>query len=312
MKNTRALIILAIAVLAGLGAVLLAFRWLSDQGASKVARVAVASVEINLGQRISSDMVKLVEWPTGSVPEGSYGEPEKLEGRVAQASLQRGEPILETKLAPVGSQGGLSAVIGKGHRAITVRVNDVIGVAGFALPGNFVDIIVNTNREGGSSNGRDQAISKIVLEKIMVLAVAQEVNRDDTKPRVVNAVTLEVTPEQAEKIDLARSVGTLSLVLRNQVDPGESLTAGMTKEDLLELSANATKARAKEADKAAFAAAKPTPAPTVARKPATTRPPQVQAAPARPAASPKSPMPEVSEVDCVGVLNGVRGSRECY
>ncbi len=311
MKNTRALIILAVAVLAGLGAVLLAFRWLSSQNNTKVARVAVAAVELNLGQRISADMVKLVDWPTGSVPEGSYAEADKLDGRVARVSLQRGEPILETKLAPVGSQGGLSAVIGKGHRAITVRVNDVIGVAGFALPGNFVDIIVNTHRDTvNNANNRDQTISKIVLEKILVLAVAQEVNRDDTKPRVVNAVTLEVTPEQAEKIDLARSVGTLSLVLRNQVDPGEASTTGMTKQDLLELGAHSTAAAPGPKETSPVAEAKPKAAAPAVRKPAVARaaPPRQTAVPTAPTAAAQTS----AEVDCVGVLNGLRGSRECY
>ncbi len=307
MKNTRALIVLAVALLAGLGAVALAFRWLSSQPASKVARVAVASSEINLGQRISADMVKLVDWPTGSVPEGSFNEAEKLDGRVARSGLQRGEPVLEVKLAPKGSQGGLSAVIGEGRRAITVRVNDVIGVAGFALPGNFVDIIVNTQRDGTASGQREQAISKIVLERILVLAVAQEVGRDDTKPRVVNAVTLEVTPEQAEKIDLARSVGTLSLVLRNQVDPSDATTAGVTKENLLQSDAQAVADTAKPA-----ADVKPE---AVAVASPVRKAVQKRAKPAPPVSPKPAPTVEAGAVEaaeCVGVLNGLRGSRECY
>ena len=137
-------------------------------------------------------------------------------------------------MARRGTRGGFSAVAAGGKRAITVRVNDVIGVAGFALPGNYVDILVNTTDDtrGGKSN-TDQTISKTVLERILVLAVAQEAARDETKPRVVNAVTLEVTPEQAEKIDLARSVGSLSLVLRNQVDSAPTETIGITKQQLL-------------------------------------------------------------------------------
>ena len=134
-------------------------------------------------------------------------------------ALQRGEPLIESRLAPIGTKGGLSAVVPEGKRAITVRVNDVIGVAGFALPGNFVDVMVNTQEDGGRRGDRDRSISKIVLERILVLAVAQEADRDSTKPKVVNAVTLEVSPTQAEMLDLARSVGTLSLVLRNQTDP---------------------------------------------------------------------------------------------
>ncbi len=301
MKNTRALIVLAVAVLAGLGAVLLASRWLNNQSNSNVSRVAVAAVEINLGQRIAPDMVKMVDWPSDSVPAGSVSDAGTLDGRVARTGLQRGEAILEAKLAPKGTQGGLSAVIGEGRRAITVRVNDVIGVAGFALPGNYVDIIVNTHRDRETGNRRDQAISKIVLERIMVLAVAQEVSRDETKPRVVNAVTLEVTPEQAEKIDLARSVGTLSLVLRNQIDPGDVTTAGVTKETLLE---NEAQAVAVKAEPAAPAPKKPAAAPRGGvRKAVQNRP--------------ASQLPVVRQESedaptCVGVLNGLRGSRECY
>jgi len=109
----------------------------------------------------------------------------------------------------------------------------VVGVAGFALPGNYVDIVVNTVDETAKAANGNNSISKIVLEHILVLAVAQEQNRDETKPKVVNAVTLEVTPEQAEKLDLARSVGSLSLVLRNQIDSSLAATGGSTKKDLL-------------------------------------------------------------------------------
>jgi pilus assembly protein CpaB len=141
--------------------------------------------------------------------------------------LTRGEPLLEAKLAPVGTKGGLSTLIGEGRRAITVKVNEVVGVAGFALPGNYVDVLISTQDDAG------RPISKIVLEKILVLAAAQELSRDDTKPKVVNAVTLEVTPVDAERIDLARSVGTLSLVLRNAADDSNFASTGVTKEQLL-------------------------------------------------------------------------------
>lgn len=115
---------------------------------------------------------------------------------------------------------------------MTVRVNDVVGVAGFALPGTYVDVMVNTHREQG--RGEDAQISKTVLEQVLVLAVAQQASRDETQPKVVSAVTLELTPQDAEKLDLARSVGTLSLVLRNQVDRQRVSTRGSTKQQLLE------------------------------------------------------------------------------
>ena len=233
MRNTRALLMMAAAVIAGLIAVVLASQWISRQSQFGASKVVTLAVDVQLGSRLTPDMVKLVDWPSGSVPTGAFNDPKLLDGRVVKTSLLRGEPVLEGKLAPVGTTGGLSSVVTEGKRAITVRVNDVVGVAGFALPGNYVDIMVSTQSEGARSEGRDNTISKIVLERILVLAVAQEAGRDDTKPKVVNAVTLEVTPDQAERLDVARSVGTLSLVLRNQIDPKEAQTQGATKTMLL-------------------------------------------------------------------------------
>ncbi|MGF6757038.1 Flp pilus assembly protein CpaB [Paraburkholderia sp. GAS334] len=232
MKNSRAVFMLLIATAAGLAAVVFGSRWMVSQASNATTHVVVAASDINLAQRVTPDMLKVVDWPSNAMPPGSFADPQKLDGRVLKESALKGEPILESKLSPAGTLGGLSAVINEGKRAITVRVNDVIGVAGFALPGNYVDIIVNTQKDAGVS--RDQNISKIVLEKILVLAVAQEVGRDETKPKVVDAVTLEVTPGQAETIDLARSIGTLSLVLRNQVDPQALPTAGATRASLLQ------------------------------------------------------------------------------
>ncbi|CAG2156797.1 Flp pilus assembly protein CpaB [Cupriavidus numazuensis] len=233
MRNIRAFVMLLVAALAGLAAVVLASRWMMQQSAGTTTKVVVASTDINLGQRLSPEFIKVVDWPRESLPPGALIDQKTVDGRVTKTSVMRGEPILESKLTPAGTKGGLSAVIADGKRAITVRVNDVVGVAGFALPGSFVDIIVNTQKDAKSEGQHEQSISKIVLEKILVLAVAQEVNRDETKPKVVNAVTLEVSPDEAEKLDLARSVGSLSLVLRNQIDPRPVDTAGATKRSLL-------------------------------------------------------------------------------
>ena len=229
MKGSRALIMLVLALVAGVAAVVLASRWIAQTATpAQPQQVAVAARDIDLGTALTATMLNMVPWPAGAVPKGAFLDRAQLEGRVVTTSILAGEPILEVRLAPVGTKGGLSSVIPEGKRAITVRVNEVVGVAGFALPGNFVDVMVNTADE------EDRPISKIVLEKILVLAVAQEASRDDTKPRVVNAVTLEVSPEQAERLDLARSVGNLSLVLRNQIDRNSTATEGITKRELLE------------------------------------------------------------------------------
>lgn len=222
-----------VSVAIGLGAVVLASRWMSQQANVASSKVVVAAADIDLGTPLTPQMLKVAEWPKGSVPAGATDDIKTLDTRVLKTSVSRGEPVLESKLAPLGSTGGLSAVIKEGNRAMTVRVNDVVGVAGFALPGNFVDIVVNTEDESVKAENVNKSISKIVLERILVLAVAQEQKLDETKPRVVNAVTLEVTPEQAEKLDLARSVGSLSLVLRNQIDSSAVTTEGSTKKNLL-------------------------------------------------------------------------------
>lgn len=294
MKNKRAIVMLAVAVLFGIVAVALAWTWLQSQASANANRVVVATTDVQRGQRLSPDMLKLVERPAKDVPKDAFTDPTLINDRVLKVGIVKGEMLAESKLAPAGTMGGLSALITEGKRAITVRVNDVIGVAGFALPGNYVDVIVHTERDpvaGERTTRGAQHVSKIVLERILVLAVAQEVNRDETKPKVVNAVTLEVTPEQAENLDLARGVGSLSLALRNQIDHTLPDTAGATKSTLLD-----------DLDQIARATVKPEP---VAAAPAKRSAPRARAAATKVAAvAPRR--------DCVSVLNGLQTSQECF
>jgi pilus assembly protein CpaB len=254
MKNTRGYLMMGVALLLAIAAVMVAARWINTRAASATGKVAVAQVDIALGSPLAPEMVTMMDWPASAMPPTAFSDQKLLVGRVARSTILKGEPVMESKLAPPGTQGGLSAVVAQGKRAMTVRVNDVVGVAGFALPGNFVDVLVNTQGEQArnTNDGKDPSISKIVLERILVLAIAQEAHRDDTKPKVVNAVTLELSPEQTETLDLARSVGTLSLVLRNQVDPESATTGGATKTTMLGLRAPAP---------AVVATAKPLPKP---------------------------------------------------
>ncbi len=285
--RSRGVLMLFIALIAGLAAVFMGTRWMQSQRTDE-GKIAVANIDIELGAKISPEMVRMTPWPTTSVPSGAFKEPDKLVGRVMIVAATRGEPLIEGRLAPIGTKGGLSAVVPAGKRAMTVRVNDVIGVAGFALPGTFVDVMVNTQEEGQRGNDSSRSISKIVLERILVLAVAQEANRDETKPKVVTAVTLELTPEQAELLDLARSVGTLSLVLRNQNDTKiTTATNGATKDELLGLA------------KAKVAIAQP---PVVRRR----APQPVTIVPAAPAAPPPPRGP------CVEVIRGLNRVTECF
>ena len=232
MKNAKALGMLVLSMILGLVVTAYAVDWVSRKGTIESNKVVVASSDIELGSKLNLQMLTTVDWPSGSVPQGAFTELKDLQDRVVRISVQRGEAVLSSKLAPIGTQGGLSAVISEGKRAMTVRVNDVVGVAGFALPGNYVDVMVNALQERDGRFEENRQISKTVLEHVLVLAVAQESSRDDTKPKVVNAVTLELSIDDAEKLDLARNVGTLSLVLRNQIDKEPVITTGITKKQL--------------------------------------------------------------------------------
>jgi pilus assembly protein CpaB len=279
---------LIFALLAGALAIVLASHWMRTQSEnSPTTEILVAAVDIPMGATLKPDMVKLSPWPQAARPEGAFSDPQAVRDRVILTDIQKGEPLMARRLAPEGSKGGLTAIVPPGKRAITVRVNDVIGVAGFALPGTYVDVMVNT--EYGHGNSQQEAISKIVLERILVLAVAQDVERDATKPQVTNAVTLEVTPEQAEVLDLARSVGSLSLVLRNQTESQTASTTGVTKDALLGLRQSVASAQAP----APAPAATPLPRPAVAKAaPAAIAPPHAK--------------------DCVEIIRAGARSTECF
>ncbi|SCK30779.1 pilus assembly protein CpaB [Variovorax sp. HW608] len=282
MRNLKAISLMILAVLLGLAAAVYAAGWVARKGSIASNKVVVATVDIELGSRINEQMLSVTDWPSGSLPPGTYSDLKDLQERVAKVGILRGEAVLEGKLAPKGTQGGLSAVISPGKRAMTVRVNDVVGVAGFALPGNYVDVVVHAQQDKGKGE-EARPISKTVLERVLVLAVAQEAGRDDTKPKVVSAVTLELSLEDSEKLDLARSVGTLSLVLRNQIDGDTVATDGITKNQLFGI---------KEAPAAALAPAKV----VSEAKPNAPRP--------RPVALPAS--------QCVEVVQNASRSLSCF
>jgi pilus assembly protein CpaB len=291
MKNIKAIALLVLALVTGLAAAVYAASWVSQRGNIASTKVVVAAVDIELGSKINPQMLTTADWPSESVPPGAFKDVKDIQDRVVKSSVLRGEAVVDRKLSPVGTQGGLSAVIAEGKRAMTVRVNDVVGVAGFALPGNYVDVMVNAQQERGKGEPGNQ-VSMTVLEQVLVLAVAQEASRDDTKPKVVSAVTLELLPGDAEKLDLARSVGTLSLVLRNQLDKQTVATKGVTKNQLLGL-------------QAAIAAAPAPAAPVVQPIQAAIR--RVAAKPATMAMSMSAPPPV-----CVEVIRSGTRALDCF
>ncbi len=181
--------------------------------------VVVAKVEIPAGTRITAEHLTVPQFPRNVIPEGAFATTDKLIDRVATLRISAKEPVTESRLAPVGAAGGLSSVIPEGFRAMTVRVDDVVGISGFIMLGTLVDIVVVT--QPPKSSGQEEMISKIVLQNIKVLASGQNIDKpkkDREVERAVRAVTLQVTPEQAEKLALASGEGKLQLVMRNSVD----------------------------------------------------------------------------------------------
>jgi len=236
MRNKRLIIALTGAVICGLVGVMLVTRYLSNVQAftKDLGNVVVAKAEIPLGEKITAEQLAFAQIPNGAVPEGAFRKLDEVVGRVAITPIGLRETITNMKLAPEGTGAGLSAVIPEGYRAMTVKVDDVVGVSGFIMPGSFVDVvaIVVPLAQAGATNG---PISKIVLQNIKVLASGAKIDspEDQRQPSQVKAVTLQVTPEQVEKLVLAANEGKLQLVMRNYSDQEDTQTKGANKATLL-------------------------------------------------------------------------------
>jgi pilus assembly protein CpaB len=237
MRNKRLILALTGAIICGLLAVMLVTRYISSvqSYAKDLNNVVVAKTEIPLGAKITADQLALAPIPNGSAPEGVFRKIDEAVGRVAVTPIGIREPITNLKLAPAGVGAGLQAVIPEGYRALTVKVDDIVGVSGFVMPGSFVDVVaviipVSTN---AAAQG---PISKIVLQNIKVLASGAKLDQpqDQRQPTDVKAVTLLVTPDQAEKLVLAANESKLQLVMRNFSDQEDSQTTGANKATLLD------------------------------------------------------------------------------
>jgi pilus assembly protein CpaB len=235
MRNKRLLFVLGSAVVFGLLAAVSVSRYLSDAQASgrNMNNVVVAKVNIPLGTKIEAEQLSTAQFPSDAVPEGAFNDAQKLVGRVTVVGVAARETVTDFKLAPEGSQGGISAVIPAGYRAMTVKVDDVIGVAGFLQPGTMVDVLTVIDPPGNTIS--NNPISKIVLQNVKVLASGQNLDKpkDEREADAVKAVTLQVTPDQAEKLALASTEGKLRLMLRNMIDQDDQQTQGADKRSLL-------------------------------------------------------------------------------
>ena len=235
MRNRRLILALTGAVLCGLLGVALITRYIANIQAytRDLGEVVVAKSDIQLGEKITAEQLNLLPMPNGSVPEGAFRKASEVVGRVAITRIGLREPITLSKLAPEGTEGGLSAVIPQGYRAMTVKVDDIVGVSGFIMPGSFVDVVAIIVPPG--DNQSKGPISKIVLQSIKVLASGPKIDTPENQrtPAEVRAVTLQVTPEQAEKLVLAANEGKLQLVMRNYTDQDDAATRGANKNTLL-------------------------------------------------------------------------------
>lgn len=199
-------------------------RQLSQAAAPSETRLLVAARDLGVGDLIQEIDVTEADW-TGAVPESAITNREEIVGRGVIANMYRGEPFLEGRLAPKGAGAGLAATIPVGMRAVAIRVNDVVGVAGFVTPGMRVDVLIMGTPPTGSRELGTQ--SKTLLQNVEVLSAGQTLERDaEGKPVQVPVVNLLVTPEDAEKLSLASNNARIQLVLRNPLDTEEAKTKG--------------------------------------------------------------------------------------
>lgn len=224
----RAFWMLGLALILAGAAVFLAQNWLQSQKPQivevpaepqvQMATVVVAATPLYFGNTVRREHLREIEWPAGAVPPGSFSSIEDLLGaegerRVALRAIEINEPVLKNKVSGFGGRASLSTILAPEMRAATIRVNDINGVAGFVLPGDHVDIMLT--RPAGGGGGDSNLLTDILLQNVKVLAIDQDANEDRAQPAVVKAVTLEVTPVQAQKLVLAQRLGQLSLALRN-------------------------------------------------------------------------------------------------
>jgi pilus assembly protein CpaB len=235
------IVMIAFAAVFGLLAVFIAQTWLNHQAELRMRSldaqkkplstrtIVVASRPLRFGQELTSATMREAEWPESAVPPGAFAKIADLTGeakRVVLGPIDANEPVLASKITGPGQRATLSAVLGEGMKAVTIRVNDVEGVAGFVLPGDRVDVVLTRQIE------KNVATNDVVLQNARVLAVDQLADERAEKPSVVKAVTMEVDTMGAQKLTLAASVGNLSLMLRKAGEANAEYTRRITVTDL--------------------------------------------------------------------------------
>lgn len=220
MNRTRLMIGLAAAIVIAFFLSVFVYRQLKNAAVVRpvaTRQIVVAAVPLQVGARVDSSNLKLISWPGGEPVAGMFTRIEDCTNRALITPVVENEPILDSKLAPVAAGAGLPATIPEGMRALSVAVNDVVGVAGFVIPGTMVDVLV-TGQVGSGGSGNDN-VTRTILENVRVLAAGQKVEQDrEGKPQTVPVITLLVSPEDAAKLTMASTEGKIQLALRNTVD----------------------------------------------------------------------------------------------
>jgi len=235
MNRNRMLMGLAFAVVVAV--ILSSFVYRAFQNASAVKpvtmqHIVVASQPLQLGTRVDSSNLRLIPWPSSEPVSGMFTRIEDCANRALITPVAENEPILESKLASTQSGAGLPATIPEGMRALSVAVNDVVGVAGFVIPGTMVDVLV-TGKASGTGRGGDENITRTILENVRVLAAGQKIEQDrEGKPQTVPVITLLVTPDDAARLTMASTEGKIQLALRNTVDTRLTAPAAVLQDTL--------------------------------------------------------------------------------
>jgi pilus assembly protein CpaB len=228
MRN-RIFAVLALAVLAGGGLAYGTYNFMQNQPVKTVSTatqpVVVAAADLQLGSELKKEDLQVVQFPVGKAPDGTFAKPDEVIGRGVIVPIVKNEPVLRAKLASKEAGSGLPPVIPEGMRAVSVRVNEVVGVAGYVLPGNRVDVLATAS----PTEAHSDTTTKVILSNVQVITAGTRMEQDQEKdkPIQVTVVTLLVTPEQSERLALASTEGKIQLALRNPLDLGAPETPGI-------------------------------------------------------------------------------------
>jgi len=235
MNRNRMLVGLEISIVVALFLstfVYIAFQSASDNKKITTEHIVVAAQPLQVGTRVDANNLRLIPWPSGEPVAGMFTRIADCANRAVITPLAENEPILESKLAATQSGAGLPATIPEGMRAVSVAVNDVVGVAGFVIPGTMVDVLV-TGKVADTGHGGEQNITRTILENVKVLAAGQKIEQDrEGKPQNVPVVTLLVTPDDAARLTMASTEGKIQLSLRNTVDTRLLMPASVLQDSL--------------------------------------------------------------------------------